>query len=278
MPTSLKSYQEAFLHYLHDIRGYSPHTIKSYKTRLNSMRESSHFHQEGNTARLDITPFRLAIAHKHKRTIAAALCAVGSFVRYLQEQQRLSIELIGAQKIKVPQTLPKPIEESYIQEVLQHASLESRLLITMLYGLGLRISELSHVKLEDMRGEWISVRGKGDKLRELPLLPPIIRLIERYRTTALPKCYLFEKRGVRRNSAQLRYQLTQCFKALGIEATPHQLRHSFASHLLNNGARISDISELLGHATMASTQVYTKLESSKKLQAYRQAHPLNHLH
>jgi len=76
------------------------------------------------------------------------------------------------------------------------------------------------------------------------------------------------------NSAQLRYLLTKLFNAQGFKVTPHQLRHSFATHLLNNGARISDISELLGHATMATTQVYTKLGSVKKMQEYMKAHPL----
>ena len=76
------------------------------------------------------------------------------------------------------------------------------------------------------------------------------------------------------NVAQLRYIITRLFKSVGIKATPHQLRHSFATHLLNNGARISDVSELLGHETMATTQVYTKLGSVKKMEEYMKAHPL----
>ena len=76
------------------------------------------------------------------------------------------------------------------------------------------------------------------------------------------------------NAAQLRYRVEKIFKKHGIKATPHQLRHSFATHLLDNGARISDVSELLGHASMATTQIYTKLANSKKLQEYMHAHPL----
>ena len=76
------------------------------------------------------------------------------------------------------------------------------------------------------------------------------------------------------NSAQLRYRLTKLFKNSGLKVTPHQLRHSFATHLLNHGARISDVSELLGHETMATTQIYTKLGSVKKMQEYMKAHPL----
>ena len=76
------------------------------------------------------------------------------------------------------------------------------------------------------------------------------------------------------NQAQLRYILTKLFKAKGLKVTPHQLRHSFATHLLNNGARISDVSELLGHSSMATTQVYTKLGDARKLKEYLGAHPL----
>ena len=88
------------------------------------------------------------------------------------------------------------------------------------------------------------------------------------------KKYLFEKNNAPLNSAQLRYKITNIFKAHGIKTTPHQLRHSFATHLLNSGARIADVSELLGHATMATTQIYTKLADSKKLEEYLKAHPL----
>ena len=73
---------------------------------------------------------------------------------------------------------------------------------------------------------------------------------------------------------QIRYLFEKLFKSRGIKATPHQLRHSFASHLLHNGARIADVSKLMGHDSMVSTQIYTKLKSSKKLNEYSQAHPL----
>ncbi len=74
--------------------------------------------------------------------------------------------------------------------------------------------------------------------------------------------------------AQLRYRVQKLFRSHGIKATPHQLRHSFATHLLEHGARISDVSELLGHSSMATTQIYTKLGSAQKLKEYMKAHPL----
>jgi len=274
MKKKLLEYSEAFLEYLFTIRGYSEHSITTYEIALHQMMEVSHFYSEDGFTVLDITPFRFNIVKNHKKTIVKKLSAVRSFVKYLEDQCHIKMKLLGDASIKVPQSLPKPIEEAYIDEVLTKANLEEKLLISMLYGLGLRISELSQLKLEDIKGKWIQILGKGNKTRELPLLDSLQNLITLYVKERNPKKYLFEKGNAPMNVAQLRYIMTKLFKTVGIKATPHQLRHSFATHLLNNGARIADVSELLGHETMATTQVYTKLGSVKKMQEYMKAHPL----
>ncbi len=274
MKKRLSKYSENFLEYLLEVRGYSETTILTYEVALRQMMQASHMYEEEGTIVLDITPFRFQIVKNHKKTIVKKLSAIRSFVKYLEDQMNISVKLIADESIKVPQSLPKPIEEIYIKEVLAKANLEEKLLITMLYSLGLRISELSTLKLEDIKGHWVQIHGKGNKIRELPLLEEAQRLIEIYMKENRSKIYLFEKGSAPLNAAQLRYKLTKLFKDAGFKVTPHQLRHSFATHLLNNGARISDVSELLGHATMATTQVYTKLGSSKKMQEYMKAHPL----
>lgn len=274
MKEKLYDLSEAFLEYLYDVRGYSEHSIITYEVALRQMIEVSHFSTEDSVYTLDITPFRFNIVKNNKKTIVKKLSAIRSFVKYMEDQCLMPIKLLGDETIKVPQSLPKPIEENYITEVLHKANLEENLLISMLYGLGLRISELSGLKLSDIKEKWVQVHGKGNKVRELPLLPELHTLIVHYKEMRHPKMYLFEKGNASMNSAQLRYILTKLFKAQGIKATPHQLRHSFATHLLNHGARIADVSELLGHETMATTQVYTKLGSVKKMQEYMKAHPL----
>ena len=274
MKEKLLSFAEDFLDYLLDIRGYSHHSVTTYEIALRQMIEVSHFYEEEGRKVLDITPFRFSIVKNAKKTIVKKLSAVRSFVKYLEDQCHLDIKLIGDESIKVPQSLPKPIEEIYITEVLEQANLEEKLLISMLYGLGLRISELSELTLDNINGQWIQVVGKGNKVRELPLLEELQKLITLYVKERSPKKYLFEKGNAPMNVAQLRYIITKLFKVVGIKATPHQLRHSFATHLLNNGARIADVSELLGHETMATTQVYTKLGSLKKMKEYMKAHPL----
>jgi len=277
MQKKLLAYSEDFLEYLLDVRGYSETSIVTYEIALRQMMEVSHFYEEDGLTVLDITPFRFKIVKNHKKTIVKKLSAVRSFVKYLEDQCTMSLKLIGDESIKVPHSLPKPIEERYITEVLNKANLEEKLLISMLYGLGLRISELSLLKLADIKEGWVQIHGKGNKVRELPLLKELQRLIGIYVKEKSPKTYLFEKGNAPMNSAQLRYVLTKLFKGAGLKVTPHQLRHSFATHLLNNGARIADVSELLGHDTMATTQVYTKLGSVKKMQEYMKAHPLNNM-
>lgn len=274
MKEQFEPLSDTFLDYLLDIRGYSNTSIITYEIAIRQMLEVSHIYEEENRTIFDITPFRFSIVNNHKRTIAKKLSAIRSFVKYLEERCNFVIKMIGDESIKIPQGLPKPIDEIYIEEVLQNVNLEERLLIFMLYGLGMRISELSNLKLEDIKPKWVRVEGKGRKQREIPVLPVIEQLLEIYIRENAPQKYLFEKGKSPLNQAQLRYKLTKPFRELGLKATPHQLRHSFASHLLNNGARISDVSELLGHASMATTQIYTQLGDKRKKQDYMKAHPL----
>jgi site-specific recombinase XerD len=128
--------------------------------------------------------------------------------------------------------------------------------------------------LTNIKQDWISVTGKGNKTRDIPLEKHIKDTLNKYIEIYSPKKYLFEKKGLKMSDAQLRYIIEKPFKKIGIKITPHQLRHSFATEMLNNGARINDVSELLGHEFISTTQIYTKLNSTTKLKNYLKAHPL----
>ena len=271
---SLKENINNFLFYLENIRSYASSSIVTYENVLMEMLSVSHYYIEDKKIILDITPLRLKIVNNSKKTIAKKLSAIRSFVKFMHEQQELNVELIGDSVIKVPKTLPKPIDENIIDEILQYCNHRERLIITLLYGLGLRISELSSLELSSISNEWIRVIGKGDKERQIPLLEQIDREIRDYIHYENPKKFLLEKNGEMMSSHQIRYLFSKVFKKSGIKATPHQLRHSFATHLLHHGARISDVSKLMGHSSMVSTQIYTQLENSKKLNEYTKAHPL----
>lgn len=263
-----------FLDYLYEIRGYSNTTIITYEIALRQMIGASHISEIEGAITIDITPFRFQIIKNTKKTIAKKLSAIRSFVKYLNTQKNLNVRYFPSESIKVPSTLPKPIEINYIKEILENANIEEKTIVYMLYGLGLRISELANLKIDEIKNGWVLVHGKGGKVRQLPLLLELEKTIKNYLDIYKPTKYLFEKNKASLGSASLRYKLTKLFASHGIKATPHQLRHSFATHLLNNGARISDVSELLGHSTMATTQIYTKLGSAKKMQEYMKAHPL----
>jgi len=272
--TGLKMNCNNFLVYLENVRGYASSSILTYENTLNEVVKESHYYEEDGIIILDITPLRLKNVNNSKKTISKKLSTVRSFVKFMREQEEVEIKLIGDSVIKVPKTLPKPIDENIIDEILVHANVQESLIITLLYGLGLRISELSALKLLDISPAWVQVLGKGNKVREVPLLTTLYDQIEDYKKIEKPQKFLFEKNSEQMSSSQIRYVFMKLFKKSGIKATPHQLRHSFATHLLHNGARISDVSELLGHSSMVSTQIYTQLGNSKKLNEYSKAHPL----
>jgi len=270
----LKENINGFLYFLGKIRGYSSSSIVTYDNVLLEMLAVSHYYEEDKKVVLDITPLRLKIVNNSKKTISKKLSAVRSLVKYMKEQKEIDVELIGDSVIKVPKTLPKPIDENIIEEILEQANRQERLIITLLYGLGLRISELATLKLSNISTQWIKVTGKGSKERQIPLLTPLADEIAEYIQYKNPKRFLLEKNEAPMSTQQIRYLFSKVFKKSGIKATPHQLRHSFATHLLHNGARISDVAELMGHSSMVSTQIYTQLESNKKLNEYSKAHPL----
>jgi len=222
---------------------------------------------------LDITPYRLKIANQSKKTIAKKISTLRSFFEFL-ESNGYKFKIVGDEHIKVPKTLPKPINIEHIKEALKIASLQEFTAIMVIFALGLRISEARNIKLSDIKGKWIEIKGKGNKTRMLPIHPKLEEIINKYIKTFSPKTYLFEKDGIQLTDNQLRYIIQKPFKKIGIHITPHQLRHSFATYMLEKGARITDVSELLGHEFISTTQIYTKLSDSLKLKNYLKAHPL----
>lgn len=270
----LESLVEAFIRYLQNVRGYSDLSVKTYAIALKQMQKNSHFYDEDGKKHLDITPFRFAIKNQNAKTISKKLSAVRSFVKFLEEQKQIGVKLIADSSIKTAQTLPKPIDKKYIFEAIAVADEESALMIELTYALGLRISELQTLQIKDIQNGWMQVTGKGDKDRNIPLLASVEKKIVHYLNKFTPKRYLFEKDGAKLSQNSIRYRLEKTFKSIGLKVTPHQLRHSFATDLLEEGARIKDVGELLGHQSLSSTQIYTKLSRGKKMQAYLSAHPL----
>ncbi len=262
-----------FLESLENLRGYSDLTIKSYDETLKEAFENIEIIEEDSRLLFNLMPYRIKISSLNSKTISKKLSAIRSFSSYLNSNGIKNI-LKSDDSIKVAKTLPKPILHEHIVEALKYADEKEKLIVTILYTLGLRISELQNLKIKDISNEWVRVLGKGNKQRDIPLLKSTKNLIDEYLTAHCVKTYLFEKNDKKLSENILRYNVTKVFKRIALKVTPHQLRHSYATSLLNAAAPIADVSELLGHSSMATTQIYTKLGSTLKQQNYNKAHPL----
>ncbi len=263
----------AYLESLEKLRGYSDLTIKSYDESIKEALSLIEIIQEDSQTVINLMPYRIKIAHLNAKTISRKLSAIRGFVEYLNDNG-MNCVLKSDDSVKVAKTLPKPISHQHILEALEHSDIQEKLIIIMLYTLGLRISELSSLELNDITDEWVRVLGKGNKQRDLPLISSTKKVLDEYLGVFVLKKFLFEKSGEKLSENSLRYIVTKVFRKVGIKVTPHQLRHSYATSLLNSGAPIVDVSELLGHSSMATTQIYTKLGSALKQQNYNKAHPL----
>lgn len=225
-------------------------------------------------------------------TRARGLAGVRNLFRWLDRSgivHNPAIQILGSPKVKRP--LPRPLTAPDAASLLETAAevpdapwigLRDRALFTLLYGCGLRISEALALNRGDLPAGIASVRviGKGAKERQVPVLPAIHAAVAAYLDACPfrlpPSAPLFlGARGDRLNAAVARRAMQMLRPLLGLpdSATPHALRHSFATHLLGGGADLRAIQDLLGHASLSTTQRYTDVDTEKLLEVYENAHP-----
>jgi integrase/recombinase XerC len=224
------------------------------------------------------------------RSLARALSAIKSFFRYLEREGVLSTEALNT--LRTPRTrksLPKALTVREAKAAIATTDeMEDRpwvaardmAVLSLCYGAGLRISEALGLSRADVEGPTLRVTGKGGKTRLVPIIEPVRQAIEAYLKlcpfTLTPSQPMF--RGVKGGVLSprlLQARMVQLRSALGLPpgATPHALRHSFATHLLGRGGDLRAIQELLGHASLSTTQIYTAVDTERLLDAYRAAHP-----
>jgi integrase/recombinase XerC len=230
------------------------------------------------------------------RSLMRALAGVRSFARFLERQGNGKVGALNAVRApKAPRPLPKPLEIAAAKR-LADAGLragEARepwvlardaAVLALLYGSGLRISEALGLKVKDIpqpgAGDTLVVTGKGNKTRMVPVLLPVLQLIADYFAICPharpPEAWAFVGvKGGPLSPRIVQLAMAGLRGALGLPdtATPHALRHSFATHLLARGGDLRSIQELLGHASLSTTQVYTAVDAGRLLEAWRSAHP-----
>lgn len=222
---------------------------------------------------------------------ARALSTLKNFFRYLEKQGKVknsAIFHIRAPKLK--KALPKALNEEQAQEAVDAIALQNEegwvnardlALLLLTYGCGLRIGEALSLKYSDISGgDSIIVTGKGNKQRKLPVLPIVNQAIEEYISLCPYKFsgdtpLFFGARGKPLDPAIFQRQLRKLRVALNLpdSTTPHAFRHSFATHLLSAGGDLRSIQELLGHASLSTTQRYTHVDKNRLILAYKNAHP-----
>ncbi|MCB9989551.1 MAG: tyrosine recombinase XerC [Rhodospirillales bacterium] len=221
-------------------------------------------------------------------TRARALSGVKNLLHWLDKQGIMHNAAISTVRTpKLPHHLPKPLQEAQAIRLLDNTEgddwtdARDKALFTLLYGCGLRIDEALSLNIGDMpRDGFLRVMGKGRKERQVPVLDIVEKTLRAYITT-LPFSVETDQplfrgaRGKRLNQGVAQKALRDLRGVLGLPetATPHALRHSFATHLLQNGANLREIQEMLGHASLSTTQRYTEIDGSELMRVYKNAHP-----
>ena len=281
----------------------SRHTIEAYARDLSQFGAFMQQHL-GDAASLDelkelrAMDFRAFLADRRKQgaessTLARQLSAIRSFFRYLERNQILANPALSALRApKRPHAIPKPLDVKSALAVtgdvntspVGWVAARDAAVMTLLYACGLRISEAlsldrQNAPLEPSQ-QTLIITGKGGKTRMVPVLPVVHQAIASY----LQQCpfdlgpddpLFIGVKGARLNARNIQLTMQKLRGAFGLSstATPHALRHSFATHLLSGGADLRAIQELLGHASLSTTQIYTEVDGAHLLKQYAKAHP-----
>jgi integrase/recombinase XerC len=287
--------------YLATERRFSDHTVKSYQRDLGSFIAflAAHLGRPplpNHLAGLKVRDFRAFLAARRMdgispRSLARILSSLRSFFKYMDRIEGISNSAIAnVSSPKVGRSLPRPISVDDAKAVIRRVgdgaseewvSARDTAVITLLYGCGLRISEaLSMNAGEVPAGEVMMIRGKRQKERLVPVLPIVREAIDAYVklcpfALAADGPLFVGKRGGRLNPKAIQNAMRSVRIQMGLpdSATPHALRHSFATHLLSAGGDLRTIQELLGHESLSTTQHYTELDAEHLLNVYDKAHP-----
>lgn len=292
-----------FLAFAEKERQYSPNTVRAYARDLERFREFCDAHYGGawswkSVDRAGMRSFlgQLQRSGLTKRSAARALSSVRSFYRFLQLEGRVARNAARSTRVpRIDKRLPSHLDREQIDELFRLAesraseddflALRDLAMLELFYATGMRLSELSGLALDrvDVLGDQVKVMGKGQKERVIPLGGAASRALRRYlpvREAVLDQAgnrspaVFVGSSGRQLTPRTVQRRMQGLFQAAGrTDVRVHSLRHSFATHLLDAGADLRSVQELLGHASLSTTQVYTHTSVERLKEVYRKAHP-----
>jgi len=286
----------SFLKYLALEKKYSKHTITAYQNDLNSFQTfcNQEFGEESiaavNYAQIRNWIVSLVNSKISNRSINRKVSSLKSFYKFLQKIKQIEVNpLVKHQALKVLKQVQVPFSEKEIFSVLNAVdnevdfeSVRNKLIVELFYSTGMRRNELINIKITDIDdvNETVKVLGKRNKERYIPLLKSVRESLKKYsefrKEIENEEPYLFLTKNGKKIYDTLVYRvINNYFSAVSskVKKSPHVIRHSFATHLLNEGADLNAVKELLGHSSLASTQIYTHSSLGKLKEVYNQAHP-----
>ena len=296
MTTNLQAYQD----YLVKEKNYSPLTVQAYLADILSFQEYITTHQEQlNLEEVSYSQIRSWIVvlvenNISNTSINRKVSALKSFYKFLLKIKEITINpLLKHKSLKTAKKVQIPFSEKELQDVFEFNEYEpnfegirNQLIIELFYTTGIRRAEMITLKNQhiDFSQKNIKVIGKRNKERIIPLLDCTLQLINRYKEQrnhleliSDSDVLILSKNGNKVSESFVYRLINEYFSTVSkkTKKSPHVLRHSFATHLLNNGADLNSVKELLGHASLSSTQIYTHSSLSELKKVYQEAHPRN---
>lgn len=289
---------QSFLEYLQQEKKYSLHTVNAYKIDLKGFQKFAVEEFElGDISFANYSIIRgwivsLVDSGISNRSVNRKLSSLNSYYKYMLKTKQIQDNpMSGHKSLKTPKKVQVPFSEKEIVDVVAILQDEdnfegkrNRLIVELFYATGIRRTELIGIRLSDVSfvQKTIKILGKGNKERFIPMLPSVMKSLNEYlvyrnklETIKDSESLFLTKKGVTVNESLVYRTINSYFSKVSekVKKSPHILRHSFATHLLNEGADINSVKELLGHSSLASTQVYTHNSIAKLKEVYKKSHP-----
>lgn len=288
---------QVFIDHLSVEKGASPHTVAAYRNDLGQLLEFAGGAEWAGVSPRLLSDYVIALQERgySNTTVARKIASVKSFFNFLLEEGEVKED--PTENLSSPRTgrsLPKPLSEEDVQRLLEEPfksdspeGLRDGAMMELLYASGLRVSEMINLNVRDVNvdEQYLRCMGKGSKERVVPLYDRVVNVVQHYVTNGRPEFLDPDNRNepalfLNRHGDRLTRQgFWLILKSHAVNAgivqtiTPHTLRHSFATHLLAGGASLRNVQEFLGHASIATTQIYTHITSERIMEEYDRAHP-----